>query len=460
MSQLNPVQTGIAICVIIWITVITIILMKHWQKKTETSGFTFIYITNLVLIHLIAAFGYILPSNWKGNEALMLEGFRESTYAIVAFGLGNVILAPFFVRSFSLPELKENINMDEAKLISQLPRLYFIAGAVFYFILAPNLYFPTITVLVTMGAQLIVVGICLLIWKAWREKNMIKLRNLLILSLIFPFVSIIRDGYLGYGAGMTIIIFIFTISFFRIKSRALIIGAFCIYLGLSFYQVYMRDREELRGLAWGGASFDKRIKALSATLSNPEWFNPLNSTHIERIEERINQNILIGSAVEYLQSGGNKYAYGKTLWEALVALIPRIFWREKNIFAGSGNIVSEYTGLVFSEDTSVGVGQIMEFYINFGRSGVIIGFLVLGIIIAIIDFKSGHYLIIYDLRKFALWFLPGIAFCNVGGSLVELTSSAGASVIVAYFVSKLKGIHYRLLLLSLFLYLIMRYLIQ
>ena len=439
MRQLNPIQTEIAFCVIIWFIVIAIILKKYWKKKVETSGFTYIYIVNFAFIHLIAAFSYILPSNWSGNEALMAAGFRESTYAIVAFGLGNVVFAQFFVRSFHAPKLNNDINMDGAKLRSKLPGLYLKIGIVCFFIISPGVTVPTVTALIAMGGQLMVVGICLLAWQARCEKNMSKLRNWLILSLIFPFVSILRDGYLGYGAGMTIVIFIFTIRFFRIKSRVLIIGAVCVYIGLSFYQVYMRDRGKLRSLAWDGAPYSDRINALKDTLSKPEWFNPLNSKHLERIEERINQNILVGSAVEYLRLRGHRYASGKTFWEAVLALIPRIFWSEKNVYAGSTDIVSQYTGLVFAESTSVGVGQVMEFYINFGRKGVIIGFLVLGIIIAVIDINSGHYLIMGNLQKFVLWFLPGIALCStVGGSLVDVTASAGAGIVIAYLISKFK----------------------
>lgn len=153
MGPLNPIQTEIGICVILWLVVLVIVLMKYWSKKAESSGFTFIYVANLALIHLIAAFSYILPSSWIGNEALMLEGFREATYAVVAFGLGNVILSPFFVRLFH-HKLNNDINMDGAKLISKLPKLYFIVGAFFYFILVPTVALPTLTAIIGMGGSL------------------------------------------------------------------------------------------------------------------------------------------------------------------------------------------------------------------------------------------------------------------------------------------------------------------
>ena len=46
------------------------------------------------------------------------------------------------------------------------------------------------------------------------------------------------------------------------------------------------------------------------------------------------------------------------------------------------------TGLELNQDTSWGVGNVMEFYINFGLPGVVIGFLVLGWLIGALDFRA------------------------------------------------------------------------
>jgi hypothetical protein len=130
------------------------------------------------------------------------------------------------------------------------------------------------------------------------------------------------------------------------------------------------------------------------------------------------------------------FAYGETFWQAVLALVPRFVWPNKPIFAGSPGLVSQYTGFTFAEGTSVGVGQIMEFYINFGTLGVTLGFLILGALITVIDATAGQRLRHGDWQGFALWYLTGISFLSVGGSLVELTSSAGASVITALLVNK------------------------
>ena len=128
---------------------------------------------------------------------------------------------------------------------------------------------------------------------------------------------------------------------------------------------------------------------------------------------------------------------------------------EKNIIAGSPMIVSKYTGIMFSEDTSVGVGQVMEFYINFGRIGVIIGFIVLGILVAIMDRMAGYYLAKGDVQKFTLWFLPGLA-SFMCGSFVEATASAGAAILIA----NLTGTAYLNLLFFIFILYVLMELIK
>ena len=96
--------------------------------------------------------------------------------------------------------------------------------------------------------------------------------------------------------------------------------------------------------------------------------------------------------------------------------------------------MSKYTGWHFEEGTSIGIGSVMELFINFGQWGVIIGFLITGVIIALIDKGAGESLANNDSLNFACWYLPGIAFLNVGGSFVETTASAAASLAMALLV--------------------------
>src|SRR5262249_30725008 len=130
------------------------------------------------------------------------------------------------------------------------------------------------------------------------------------------------------------------------------------------------------------------------------------------------------------------FANGETILEAVLAPIPRALWPDKPSAAGSGDLVTRFTGVPFAEGTSVGIGQVMELYVNFATPGVFVGFIVLGAVLAYVDAKAAHYRDVGDWHRFTLWFLPGLSLLQLGGSLVEVTSSAAAAVAVALLLNR------------------------
>jgi hypothetical protein len=78
----------------------------------------------------------------------------------------------------------------------------------------------------------------------------------------------------------------------------------------------------------------------------------------------------------------------------------------------------------------------MEFYLNFGTPGVVVGFIIMGVLVTAFDWQAAERLARNDLHGFVLWFLPGIALLQVGGQLVEITASAAASLVVALLVNR------------------------
>jgi hypothetical protein len=196
----------------------------------------------------------------------------------------------------------------------------------------------------------------------------------------------------------------------------------------------MRDRDQIRATVWGEQSLESRFGQLLMTATNFELFDVGNVDHLALLDMRLNQDLLVGAAVTRLSHTG-KFADGQTLIDALLSVIPRAIWPDKPMKAGSGNVVSEYTGMQFAEGTSVGVGQVLEFYINFGTAGVVFCFIMMGAVITWIDFSAAQRLAECDLRGFVLWYLPGISFLQVGGSMVEVASSAAASLVLAWIVN-------------------------
>ena len=109
-----------------------------------------------------------------------------------------------------------------------------------------------------------------------------------------------------------------------------------------------------------------------------------------------------------------------------------MLWPDKPVYGGSGHIVADMTGLQLNENTSWGVGNVMEFQINFGTPGVVIGFLVLGFLLGWLDLKAALADSRGDLGNLIMYFLPGLALIQPNGSLVELSGGAAAAAVAAY----------------------------
>jgi hypothetical protein len=74
----------------------------------------------------------------------------------------------------------------------------------------------------------------------------------------------------------------------------------------------------------------------------------------------------------------------------------------------------------------------MEFQINFGMVGVVLGFLGLGGLIGWLDARAAAAENAGNLQRTILYFLPGVALLQPVGSLVELSGSAAAGLIAAF----------------------------
>jgi hypothetical protein len=416
---------------LIWVAVLVLLVFVRLRWNIPGTGLTLAYLLSLSLIHLVGAAIYLLPAFQDHDPHLTEIGFEQSLYGVVAFAVGGLVITPILVYKGVLPRAKGTHQPDP-----RLPKAYVACGVLFYVLSATVLgHLPTATAIVSTGQQLVVAGLGLCCWRAWRENSVRRLLAWLAISLVLPFTTLITAGMLGYGAVAVLTILIFVSSFLRSPVKVTLAGVLVVYVGLSVFVSYMRDRSEIRATVWGEQSFEDRFDRISKTVATFEWFDPANFEHLQRIDARLNQNFLVGAAVYQLGQTQN-FARGETLWDALLALIPRAIWPEKPITAGSGNLVSRYTGIDFASGTSVGVGQVMEFYLNFGTPGVVIGFIIMGVLVTAFDWQAAERLARNDLHGFVLWFLPGIALLQVNGQLVELTASAGASLVVALVVNR------------------------
>lgn len=429
----------LAVEVLAWPLLILLTIYILRRQGRQGVGLTLAYLLSLSLIHLPGAVVHTFPWYYQPRLELVQAGFTATLVGLLAFMGGVLLLTPLLEQLLHLTRVKSPAEHQEADRQNlSLPRTYLFLGLLSTLFIYPLLSgVPTLRALLGSTNLLLVVGICLAIRQAWINRDQQGVLRWLLLASFLPVMTVLRDGYLGYGIVSLLVIFLFVLSFTRFRRRLLPIGVLVLFIGLSIFVTYMRDRSEIRTVVWSGDTLARRVQAAESIVVNFEWFSIYNQEHLTYLDGRLNQNWLVGAAIFYLDHGLTPYARGETFWEAVQSLVPRILWPDKPVYAGSPGLVSAYTGITFNEGTSVGVGQVMEFYINFGTPGLVIGFLLLGWVIHMIDLNAARHLQEANWRKFALWYLPGLSFLQAGGSLVEITAGAGASLGAIFLINQM-----------------------
>jgi len=95
--------------------------------------------------------------------------------------------------------------------------------------------------------------------------------------------------------------------------------------------------------------------------------------------ERIDMSDILAqeTAFETGASGEDQFAYGGTLVNGAIDLVPRAVWEDKPIVAGYSNFVGQFTGVQRDDTTAVGVPVQFELYANGGPPVVIVGLFIL-----------------------------------------------------------------------------------
>lgn len=430
-------QIGFAELVICWLVAIAILISIKKQSGQQTVYLPLAYLAGFALLYLPGAALYIDPVYWHYDRQVVWDGFFMSTIGVAFFVVGALI-ATFWLnlRTGGVPSSLRPVSFFENEQLQSIARLLVICGFVSYFFIFPVLgRVSTVSSIVSGLNQLSVIGVCLGIWAAHQRGDKQSFRRWYLLAFMFPFIKLVNQGFLGFGVRDLIIVTCFVFVLKKISIKVYLTTFVFGFLALSFYVSYMRDRDVLREMMWyHSADLGTRVEQVGKMFVNFEFFDTDNHEHLFLVDKRLNQNQIVGEAVRSLESGRIDYANGETVFAALVALVPRAIWPDKPYVGGGMGIVEKYTELEFVEGTSVGTGQVFEFYINYGTTGVVVGFLILGFFISYSDRKAGIALHRNDLKGFIIWFLPALGFLQAGGNLAEVTTTVGASIGSAYLV--------------------------
>jgi hypothetical protein len=412
-----PIKASILVCVAaFWVLV--------WVLRRErvSLGMPIAYLFGLLLIHVPGAFAHLVGGDVLRNSDLTELGIRFTAVGTVCFVAG-VWLARLSTMKVPAPR---TVDRHRFWVFCLLGGWFFTYGLSFLGRI------PSVGAAVEEGGAVWMLGVLLGLRAAVARRAHSEIVMWLGALAVYPVLMLLLGGFLSYGSAAAILVL--SVLVISIRSHLRVIAGTLVVALLAFngFLNYFQHRFEIRDAVWGGAGLGERVNVSLNVVRDFKWFDPSDESQLISLDLRLNQNYFVGLAASRIASGQVDYLHGRSLWEGLAAVVPRILWPDKPVFAGSPKIVAEMTGLLLSENTSFGVGNVMEFQINFGMPGVVVGFVLLGWLLGTLDRKAALAERSGDLGPLLLFFLPAAALIRPNGSLVEMASGPAAGLVAAY----------------------------
>ncbi|MBK9748196.1 MAG: hypothetical protein IPO91_15665 [Chloroflexi bacterium] len=433
-------QLSFPILIAIWLLVISAMAVSSWKRREQNVGGILAFVIFLAMIHLLQAITYIYPNYTPRFEPeIILLGFTEATIALVCFAAGAVIVYPA-LRRFNRKFQTQTVPAQRIPFNAQdkLAYLYTAIGIGSYFFLGILLRgIPTAQAFTSSVTRLWHVGSMIWLWEILHGQKPVRALPILAgILLLWPVLTVVRDGFLGFGLVPTIVVLLFIALRVR-RVWMLIIPSIVIgYLVLSIIAVYFQSRGTVRAIVWAGEYTQSPLEDVYNTLNfNFRWFDPNDPSQLTWIDGRLGFNYPLGKVIQRIDDGIVPMGNGRTIENAMLMLIPRLLWPEKPIIVGGSVLFQYYTGIPILGSTSVGLSPVVELYANYKTIGVVIGFLALGIVMATLDYAAAGALKRGDNLKFAVWMLPIFGLILVQDDIFTVVGAAVAGILSAVIVN-------------------------
>ena len=400
------------------------VLLLLWMLRRNgvSLGLPIAYLFLLLREHVPGAYVHLIGEEFFFNSAFVETGIWFTAIGSLFF------VAGVWVAGCSPADRAVHRTPADRQ---QFVLFCLISGWLFTFGLRSFLIdVPSIGALVDKGGAIWILGVLLGLRQAVWLGDLKGIVLWLAALVVYP-TSLLLVGFAGIGTQSVIIVICALTVSARKFSRILVGIAGVTFVGLSFYVNYFEERHVIRQTTWE-LNIADQLTFVASRFSNMDWFDQSNPRHLHALDQRLNQNYFVGIAAVRIQQGLADYLYGQSILEGIVSLVPRAAWPDKPVFGGSGDIVANATGLQLSKTTSWGVGNVMEFYINFGYSGLIVGFFLLGWLLRTLDRQSAVAERRGELGKLILSFLPALALIGPLVSMVELVSGSAAALLSAF----------------------------
>lgn len=415
------------------ITALCTALVCHTVLRRESYfGLPLAYLLALVIIHLPGAVVMAISQSAAVQEfQKSVTGFRIATTGIAAYSVGVFL----FGRRKRVAVASRETEQTVAS------RGFMMLGV------CATLLFPFVVGVPTLGALVRQAGFSWVLSSAIMLKASIATKNYrsaamwMALISCYPLYTLLFTGFLA-GASFTLMLALCpALLLLRKTSRILLALLAYFFVFITAFVNYMANRDAIRDVVWSGASLSDRVETIITGFTELLAPSLDDYSQIFGVLERLNQNYFLGIAAERLDSGAISYLHGSTIIDAMLSLVPRALWSEKPIFAGSGSLVRDATGLMLSDISAWGVGNVMELYLNFGYAGVVLGFLLIAKLFCLLDRALEASLDSNDPPKFLMISIVCVALVFPEGSFVDIVGAAGAACTIGLFFMGLSSIH-------------------
>ncbi|MDB5440505.1 MAG: hypothetical protein JWM33_2932 [Caulobacteraceae bacterium] len=417
------------------------LMLAMLRRERMSLGLPLAYLLLLLLNHVPGAYGYLASHGAFGSYGVA-RGLGLTTIGIGAFVAGvaisHIVLPSLGGRKAHRQHIPAGQDLWSNPLIrtDNGPLFWYfclVAGWMVTFGLAALVHVPSLGALIDKGGAIWMIGVMMGMAYSIHRSRVINAAIWASALMVYPAVGLVLGGFLSFGSATVIIVGAALAVLSRGYWRTLATICVVAVVGINLFVNYFEARTELRNVLWSGASLEQRVDAIVTAASHSHIFSSTRPEDLSALDLRLNQNYFVGVSAERLKTGYVGYLHGKSIMDGFIAVIPRALWPDKPVYGGSSDLVRNMTGLDLAINTSWGVGQVMEFYINFSLPGLIIGFLIFGMVLGWLDRKAAQALRTDVGGKVFFYFLPAAAMVQPISSLVEVIGGAAAGLGAAYF---------------------------
>lgn len=425
------------ITVLLWVVLAIVPTVQFFRDRSH-SGILLCYLINLFLYHGLNETVYWIGQVNVQERLNSQRGFEFLSFALIGLLLGISASRLLYMQHFRKEADRHVTEPQQVLALIHHNRTFanwciLVGGIIFILVwLGQRLIgFNIAGAIAGCGTTLLIAGL-IVRYRSYQEEGRYEIAWLQFLpAVLIPIVSTIAGGFVGYGA--TALLSIVAFLTMQVKQRWLVIIApIVFYIGLSFWVSYLPIRQELReSIQYESTITDRYSLIVEQVFFKFIWFDPWDESTVVPMD-RFDQNWLLGLSRNRIETSQVSTLGGESYMNILIGPIPRFLWPSKPELTGGSRLATQFTGRFFFGETTVGIGQVMEAYINFGWFGIVVVFTFIGFAIGVCDMVA-HWA--FRNRRADI-FIIAFAFSQPLMSILEfsasIVTSIFASVLVCY----------------------------